>query len=449
MSSVLAGRRICHGKLFHFLVAGLFALPSPSNAQDDLGHSPQAGTTSDATIPVDNLQVILRPLMKDELKSELNGWLGLLRAKIRDVGETELKLKALEEDGSGEGLREQLVLLRTDETALVERARIVLDALKAKGGDVQDAEQFINAVSDISETTDATSRWAALIAAATNWIGRDDGGKLLARRSLVAVVILFVFWLFSKVAGQLTSRALARRPRASTLLENFARRTAGGVVFIIGIMLSLSTLGVPLGPLMALLGGGGFIVGFALQETLGNFASGMLIMVYRPFDVDDYVTVAGVSGTVKEMSLVSTTLLAIDNKVLVIPNTKAWGDTITNFTGKDIRRVDLVFGIGYNDDIQHAMDLLRVITAEHELILDEPSVNVQVDELADSSVNLFCRPWVKTADYWTVHWDLTRQVKERFDAAGISFPYPQRDLHMYPESVMTTDHQPDEGNAMQ
>jgi small conductance mechanosensitive channel len=174
-----------------------------------------------------------------------------------------------------------------------------------------------------------------------------------------------------------------------------------------------------------------------LQETLGNFASGMLIMVYRPFDVDDYVTVAGVSGTVKEMSLVSTTLLTLDNKVLVIPNKKAWGDTIINFTGKDIRRVDLVFGIGYDDDIQHATDVLNEIAGEHKLVLAEPAITVHVDELADSSVNLFCRPWVKTSDYWTVHWDLMRQVKERFDAEGISIPYPQRDVHTKTESVPT------------
>ena len=144
---------------------------------------------------------------------------------------------------------------------------------------------------------------------------------------------------------------------------------------------------------------------------------------------------AGVEGTVKEMSLVSTTLLTLDNKVLVIPNKKAWGDTIVNFTGKDVRRVDLVFGIGYNDNIQHATEVLMEIAGAHQLVLDEPSVTVHVDQLADSSVNLFCRPWVKTEDYWTVHWDLTRQVKERFDAEGISIPFPQRDVHMHPESV--------------
>jgi small conductance mechanosensitive channel len=189
--------------------------------------------------------------------------------------------------------------------------------------------------------------------------------------------------------------------------------------------------------MMAALGAGGFIVGFALQETLGSFASGLMIMIYRPFDVDDYVNVAGVEGTVKELSLVATTLLTIDNKVLVIPNKKAWGDTIVNFTGRDIRRVDLVFGIGYGDDIQQAIDVLEQVASEHNLVLEDPSPVIKVHELADSSVNLVCRPWVRTEDYWTVYWDLTRQVKESFDAEGISIPFPQRDVHMHSEPAPT------------
>ena len=313
----------------------------------------------------------------------------------------------------------------------------MLDALKAKGGDVQSEEQFIAAVSDISQTTDATSYWVAIVAETINWFGRDDGGKLWIKRLLVATIILLFTWLISKIAGRFMAKAISRHPRTSVLLENFARRTAGGVVFVIGVLMALATLSVPIGPLMAVLGGGGFILGFALQETLGSFASGMLIMVYRPFDVDDYVTVAGVSGTVQAMSLVSTTLLTPDNKVLIIPNKKAWGDTITNFTGKDIRRVDLVFGIGYDDDVQHAIDVLKEIATEHKLVLNEPPVTVHVAELADSSVNLHCRPWVRTEDYWTVRWDVTHQVKERFDAEGISIPYPQRDVHMHHESVTT------------
>jgi small conductance mechanosensitive channel len=428
----------CWGRLVFIAVVGLLVVNSSVMAQDETNPAlSQATTVSDAEIPVDNLQVVLRPLTQEELEIELRGWIDLLIAKIRESRDTELELKALAENESGDKLQEQLVALRTEETALAQRARTVLDALKAKGGDVEASEQFINAVSDISETTDATSYRAAVVAEVTNWVSRDDGGKLWLKRSLVALFILLVFWLISKVAGRITARALSHHPRASNLLENFARRTTGGVVFVVGILMALSVLGVEIGPLMAALGAGGFIVGFALQETLGSFASGLMLMVYRPFDVDDYVAVAGVEGTVKEMSLVSTTLLTIDNKVLVIPNKKAWGDTIVNFTGRHVRRVDLVFGIGYDDDIQKASDVLLEVAGEHNLVLDEPPVMVRVDELGDSSVNLFCRPWVKTEDYWTVRWDLTRQVKERFDSEGISIPFPQRDVHLNPESAPT------------
>jgi len=407
------------------LAATMLTVASPFDAQESSTlDPPQATTDSDAEIPVDHLQIRLRPLTKDELEIELNSWLNLLRAKIREVGDTELKLSVLAEDESDNELTERMLALRTEETALVQRAQTVLDALKAKGGDVLTAEQFIIAVSDISETTDTTSYRAAVVAEVANWAKRDDGGKLWVRRSLVAVLILLVFWIISKFAGRITAKALSRHRAVSTLLENFARRTAGVVVLVVGVLMALAVLGVQIGPLMAALGAGGFIVGFALQETLASFASGLMIMVYRPFDVDDYISVAGSEG-----------MLTVDNKVLVIPNKKAWNDTIVNFTGRDVRRVDLVFGIGYDDNIQHATEVLMEITSAHKLILDEPPVMVQVDELADSSVNLLCRPWVKTKDYWPVHWDLTRQVKERFDAEGISIPFPQRDVHMHPESV--------------
>ncbi len=412
----------------------LMASLAPVAARAD-GPVASASTTDDATIAVDRLHVLLRPLSKDQLEMEVDGWLELLQAKINEVGKTELKIKDLAEGETNDALTTQLVELRTEETALIERTQVVLDAFAAKGGDVTEATQFITAISDIGEVTDTTSRWAMIIAMARNWLGRDDGGIYWLKRVILALVIVFVFWMISKVAGRIAANALARHPRASSLLENFVRRTTGGVVMVVGVLMALAAFGVEIGPMMAALGAGGFIVGFALQETLGSFASGLMIMVYRPFDVNDYVSIAGAEGTVKEMSLVSTSLVTLDNKGLVIPNKKVWGETITNYTSKNIRRVDLVFGIGYGDNIQKATDVLLEVARAHELVLDEPAVDVRVDTLGDSSVNLFCRPWTKTSDYWTVHWDLTRQVKERFDAEGISIPFPQRDVHVFSEAA--------------
>ena len=202
----------------------------------------------------------------------------------------------------------------------------------------------------------------------------------------------------------------------------------------VGLVVALAVMGVEVGPMMAAMGAGGFIIGFALQETLGNFASGLMIMVYRPFDVNDYVSIADEQGTVQELSLVSTTLLTIDNKVVVIPNRNVWGQTIVNYTGRDVRRVDLTFGIGYEDSIEQATQALEEVCRSHELVLSDPAVTVMVNELADSSVNLLSRSWVKTPDYWTVYWDLMRRVKERFDAEGINIPYPQQDVHFHQQN---------------
>ena len=160
-----------------------------------------------------------------------------------------------------------------------------------------------------------------------------------------------------------------------------------------------------------------------------------MILLYRPYDVGDFVSVAGVTGTVKAMNIVSTTIKTPDNQVQMMPNGSIWGGTITNITGSSTRRVDMMFGIGYGDDIQKANTLLMGILEKHEKVLAQPEPVVKVHELADSSVNFVVRPWVETDDYWDVYWDITRQVKERFDAEGVSIPFPQRDLHIVEQAV--------------
>ena len=200
---------------------------------------------------------------------------------------------------------------------------------------------------------------------------------------------------------------------------------------IFGLLVALSQLGFEVGPLLAGLGVAGFIVGFALQDTLSNFASGVMILLYRPYDVGDLVETAGAFGTVKDMTLVSTTILTVDHQTLVIPNSKIWGDVIKNVTAQTNRRVDMVFGIGYADDIPHAERILKEIVEAHELVLDEPAPNIRLHNLGDSSVDFVVRPWTKTDDYWDVYWDITREVKMRFDAEGISIPFPQRDVHVF------------------
>jgi small conductance mechanosensitive channel len=157
----------------------------------------------------------------------------------------------------------------------------------------------------------------------------------------------------------------------------------------------------------------------------------MMILFYRPYDVGDLVEVSGVFGKVEQMSLVSTTILTIDNQTLVVPNGKIWGDVIRNVTAQRIRRVDLVFGIAYSDDIPKAEKILESILADHEKVLQDPEPMVKLHTLNESSVDFIVRPWVRTDDYWDVHWDVTREVKMRFDAEGVSIPFPQRDVHHF------------------
>jgi small conductance mechanosensitive channel len=243
--------------------------------------------------------------------------------------------------------------------------------------------------------------------------------------------ILFAFYQFATLVQKLVDRGLdSARVHISHLLRRMIVSTARNLIIIVGILISISQLGISLGPLLAGLGIMGFIIGFALQDTLSNFASGLMILLYRPFDVGDVVEAGGVSGKVSHMSLVNTTFMTFDNQRLVVPNNLIWSSVITNVTAQRTRRVDLTVGISYQDDIEKAESVLRKIISDHESCLDDPEPTVRLHELGESSVNFIVRPWVKTDDYWDTYWDLTRAIKVSFDREGISIPFPQRDVHV-------------------
>jgi len=248
---------------------------------------------------------------------------------------------------------------------------------------------------------------------------------------LIFVLIIFIFKALSRLVKRFTGKALNKSSTSmSNLLKDILVSASGAAVMVLGILIALSQVGVSLGPALAGLGVAGFIVGFALQDTLGNFAAGAMILIYRPYDVDDFVEVAGTAGLVKKMTLVSTTIITFDNQTLIIPNSKIWGDVIKNVTAQQTRRVDLEFAISYGDDIEKAEQVLRDIVSSHEKVLPEPAPTIRLHRLGDSSVDFVVRPWTNTANYWEVYWDITREVKLRFDREGISIPFPQRDVHL-------------------
>jgi small conductance mechanosensitive channel len=190
-------------------------------------------------------------------------------------------------------------------------------------------------------------------------------------------------------------------------------------------------LGIQTTSFIAVLGAAGLAVGLALQGSLSNFAAGVLMIIFRPFKVGDFIEAAGVAGTVEEIQIFTTQLATPDNKTIIIPNGKLTADNIVNYSTKGTRRADMVFGIGYEDDIDKARDIITEILSNDERVLKDPPLQVAVSELADSSVNFVTRAWVNAGDYWGVVFAATETVKKRFDAEGISIPFPQRDVHVY------------------
>ncbi|MEO1512596.1 MAG: mechanosensitive ion channel family protein, partial [Planctomycetota bacterium] len=329
--------------------------------------------------------------------------------------------------------------LRGEKAALVERLRIVLDAIETKGGDqalVDELRSYSAAVTATSivdptalDVTDVGSL-ERLYEQAEAWVISPTGGVAVGLNILRFLGILIAFWLVSRVIGRATRMGLKKFKRASSLLKQFVVGSVKRVTMLIGLIVALDNLGVDIGPLVAAIGAAGLVIGFALQGTLSNFASGLLILFYKPFDIGNVVTVGGVSGSVQSMTLVSTLVKTFDNQLMYVPNNEVWNNVITNATGQDTRRVDLVIGIDYASDMASAERILSEIVAGHPKVLQDPAPVIKVHELADSSVNFIVRPWSKTSDYWDVYWDVTRQAKERFDAAGIGIPFPQQDVHV-------------------
>ena len=282
-------------------------------------------------------------------------------------------------------------------------------------------------VLDVDVIANLVSEWSV----ALGELLIEQGPKLILKVMLIFIIVYAAIRL-SRLMELGINRGLdTSKVEMSHLLRRMLVSTGKNLVVMLGILIALSQLGISLGPLLAGLGIAGFIIGFAMQDALSNFASGMLILFYRPFDVGDTVEAGGVRGKVRSMSLVNTTIMTFDNQALVIPNNMIWGSVITNVTVQRTRRVDLTFGISYGDDIENAERVFREIVAENDKVLTSPEPMIHLHELGESSVNFIVRPWVRTDDYWDVYWELTKAVKLRLDAEGISIPFPQRDVHVH------------------
>jgi small conductance mechanosensitive channel len=243
---------------------------------------------------------------------------------------------------------------------------------------------------------------------------------------------LAIFYIGKKVVGIVVGvlQRLMRKQATDEILVGFVSAIVRWVLLLFVVIAALSQLGIDTTSLIALLGAAGLAIGLSLQSSLSNFAAGVMLIVFRPFTKGDFIEAGGAMGVVDKISIFTTILTTTDNKEVIIPNGAIMGGNITNFSARPTRRVDMVFGISYDDDIRKAKALLEEIIAADERILAEPAPVITLSELAESSVNFVVRPWVNSADYWAVLWDTTESVKLKFDEAGISIPYPQMDVHL-------------------
>lgn len=246
----------------------------------------------------------------------------------------------------------------------------------------------------------------------------------------IAIYIIgkFIVGILVNVFGKVMARS-----KYDDMLIDFVKAIINAVLMLFVIVASLDQLGVNTTSMVAILGAAGLAIGLSLQGSLQNFASGVMLLVFRPFKAGDFIEAGGATGVVKSISIFTTVMTTGDNKEIIVPNGAIYGGNITNYSAKETRRVDMVVGIGYDSDLKKAKEILKEMVAADERILKEPAPTVAVAELADSSVNFVVRPWVASADFWAVKFDFNEAVKLRFDAEGISIPFPQMDVHLHKE----------------
>ena len=251
--------------------------------------------------------------------------------------------------------------------------------------------------------------------------------------NIIGALLIFIVgkWLAHKIAD-LLAKLMGKNDVDATLV-NFLRNLAYYTMVVLVVVAAVGRLGVNTTSFLTIIGAAGLAVGLALKDSLSNFAAGVMLVLFKPFTIGDVVSTAGITAKVEKITIFNTLFCTPDNQLVIVPNNKIISDIITNINAKDTRRIDLVVGISYTDDMAQTRDILQGLAKDDSRILTDPETTVAVAELADSSVNLVFRPWVKTADYWAVRFDLTEGIKNALDEAGISIPYPQQDVHLFVE----------------
>ncbi len=276
----------------------------------------------------------------------------------------------------------------------------------------------------------ATMQW--LQTEGLDWL--QSAGMELGLKVVTAMAIFFIGRWVVRLVVKGVRKAL-KKAEVDVTLERFVCNLISMVLLIVVIIAAISALGIQTASFIAIFGAAGLAVGLALQGSLSNFAAGVLIVLFRPYKVGDWVEAAGVSGSVHSVQILTTILTTGDNKRVIVPNSQIMDSIITNYSAMETRRIDMVVGVSYDDNLDKVRDTLKELVAAEPRILEDPACTIAVSELGDSSVNFVVRPWVNSSDYWSVKFDLTEAIKKRFDQDSISFPFPQRDVHLYNKSA--------------
>lgn len=266
-----------------------------------------------------------------------------------------------------------------------------------------------------------------------NFLENTDIVSILTNGAINLLIAIAIFvvgkWLARRV--QNTLEKILRNREVDEVLVDFLGTITSTLIIIVAVIAAVDQMGIPATSFMAVLGAAGLAVGLALKDSLSNFASGVMLVLFRPFTKGDFVDAGGILGTVDEIHLVSTILTTPDNKQIIVPNALMYTSAITNYSAKDTRRVDMVIGVGYGDDLKVAAKILNKICQEHPKVMDEPAPKVFINNLGESSVDFVVRPWVKSEDYWGVLADILETSKVELEAAGCNIPFPQRDIHLH------------------
>ena len=269
--------------------------------------------------------------------------------------------------------------------------------------------------------------WAAL------WLQIKTIGATFGLNIVIALVIFIIGrWIARAITGGVRKMLVAQE--ADKILQSFVSSLVYWTLMIFVIIAAINQVGIQTTSLIAVMSAAGLAIGLALQGSLSNFAAGVLIVIFRPYKVGDFIEGAGIAGVVEQVQILTTILKTGDNKRIIVPNSQIMSSIITNYSSNDTRRIDMVVGVSYSDDLDKVRATIESLVAADDRILDDPACTIAVSELADSSVNFVVRPWVKTADYWAVKFDLTEAIKKRFDQENISIPFPQQDVHIYQQS---------------